>query len=125
MNKKNYPKPLEYQECITLAEWLTLKNVFFIHIANEGKRTKVGGSILKRMGLCAGAPDFLIFDVPDEIVIGRRTFHGVALEMKRIGGRKPNEKQLAFLKRLERRGWCCIVAYGAGDAIDQLKKVGF
>src|SRR3990167_8029165 len=58
------PVATEEQEAFWLASWLTLNDVFFIHIPNEGKRSPRAGARLKRMGLLPGASDFFILDSP-------------------------------------------------------------
>ena len=56
---------LEEQEiAISVADYLRValpRHWFFIHVPNEGIRSKAAAGIQKRMGLLAGAPDLFVF----------------------------------------------------------------
>lgn len=82
-------------------------------------------------GLEAGCPDLLIFSPPPLAPDAR----GVALEMKRLkakpkttragkwSGAKPHQR--AYLDALEALGWVCLIGYGAQDALEKLKALGY
>jgi hypothetical protein len=71
-------------------------------------------------GLFAGAPDVLIFTEPP-----LKKCRGVAIELKRIGGKGPSPQQTEWLEGLRACGWDAFVSYGADEAISELKKLGF
>lgn len=57
---KKMPTPSEAEEQITVIEYCDLKGIPIYHIANEGKRTKYTGDLLKRMGMRTGFPDLCV-----------------------------------------------------------------
>jgi hypothetical protein len=127
--RKMAPKPTEHQEAVKLSGWLAARGIFFLHIPNEGKRSPIAGARLKREGMIPGAPDYLIFSMPnpDEPNVYNEqvgVVHGVAIELKRIGGR-PTAEQLRFLKQLGNHGWITRICYGADDAITCLEVLGY
>ena len=79
--------------------------------------------MLKASGVVSGVPDLLIFTRPP--------LHpekcGVALEMKRANGRPSDvsKEQAKWLAALEEIGWLCLVGYGAQNAFEGLRKMGF
>jgi len=108
----------EHDEAVVFAQWLTLNKVFFLHIANEGKRSFMTASKLKAEGLSAGAADYLVFTRSKK----EPEVRGFAVEMKRKGSAgKPagraTPEQIDFLNRLNAQGWCSAVCWGADDAI--------
>lgn len=122
MKMTGLPVPTEEEEQRTLAEWLDLHRLCWLHIPNErGSRSLVNNVILKSLGVKAGAPDVLIFDEPPNFQ-GRR---GVAIELKRrIGGRlRPEQRD--WLDALSHRGWETFVCRGAGEAIGYLERLGY
>lgn len=82
------------------------------HPANGELRHPGVAGILKAMGVRPGTPD-LIFPVP------RRGFHGMALELKRKGG-KLSDYQREWLKALANQGWHTEIAYSYEEAIKML-----
>ena len=102
-------KASETQEQITVAQYMTLKGILFIHVPNEGKRSPMVARILKAMGLKPGFPDLLILEPKGE-------YHGLAIEMK-VGKNKPSENQRKWIYDLMKKGYCALVCYGADDAI--------
>ena len=71
------------------------------------------------MGLATGMPDYLVFSP------ARHAPRGVALELKRVGGRCATPQQLRWLADLAALGWQTRVCYGALDAIDWLEGLGY
>lgn len=112
--------PSEESESYTLAFWLRIHKILFCHIPNEGKRSPRAGKRLKRMGLIAGAPDYLIFNPPPN---SRNC--GVAIELKRVKGSEATEAQSVFLGQLRANGWLSYVCYGADHAIRVLEDLGY
>ena len=79
--------------------------------------------MLKVSGVVAGVPDLLIFTRPPNMP----EKCGVALEMKRSEG-KPSDvtqAQREWMAKLEDLGWVCIIGYGAQNALDALRALGF
>lgn len=116
----NDGKPIfdEAHEHVAVAQWLTVNQIFFTHAPNGEWRHKATARKLKRMGVRAGCPDFLIFDRNRQ---GRPT----ALELKALDGRTPSEDQKTFLDALQRLGWSVSWQRGADAAIKWLEEVGY
>lgn len=108
----------EHTEQKIIVEALRASGICFAAIPNGGKRAKGTARKLKLEGLAPGMPDLLIFDP----VAG---FVGCALEMKRSKGGRLSPVQKKWLKNLEARNWHCIVGFGADDAIQKLRGVGY
>ena len=113
--------PTEDVEHMAVARYLDALGLFWLHIPNEGKRSKVAGARLKAMGMKAGASDFLIFDAPPLHPCAK----GLALELKRAKGGKVSASQSEFLESMEQRGWLATVAHGANEAVDYLRSLGW
>ncbi len=118
----------EYSESCSLAQALDLKQVPFIHVPNGENRNPITGARLKRMGVKAGFPDYIIFRKPKhgthefKIDYKKQAF-GIILELKKKTGRlRQNQKD--WLALLEDSGYAVIVAFGAKDALDKLEKLG-
>lgn len=92
-----------------------------IHAANErksnirmikGRPVPTTGKKLKDMGVMAGVSDWLIFESND-------TYKGIAIELKtgyirngkKAGYNLPSDEQIAFLEKLQLRGWFVAVVY--------------
>ena len=73
MTKLNCPK--EYNEQVTLAEYLDLKGYCWCHVPKGGARHPATGAKMKKQGVKPGVPDVLIFDH-----VG--ICNGVAIELK-------------------------------------------
>lgn len=78
---------------------------------------------MRAQGVERGIPDLLIIDRPPYA----RHYVGVALELKRQGGRDSDirPEQRAWLERFEALGWAAAVAFGADEAIGWLRGLGF
>lgn len=91
-------------------------DLVFIHIANERQTTAQHGSILKKMGVLAGASDiFMPRSSPD------KKFKGLFIELKTQVG-KPSEEQLDFLAKMLQEGYDAHVAYGSEQGIKIIKE---
>jgi len=115
--------PSELSEQIVLVRALRRRGVWFCAVPNGGKRNRNEAARLKAAGVERGVPDLLIFDPPPK----RPDKHGCALELKRQGARSSSLSldQTRWLSALSDRGWDVIVAYGAVDALAQLKALGY
>jgi hypothetical protein len=116
---KRAPKLLEWQEEAILSDVLDLSGIGHAHIPNEREAAKLGR--VKAQGLHPGMPDHLIFPSPPK----RPDIRCVWVELKRIGGGPPTKPQFECHLELEQLGDFVIVAYGADDAIGQLKDLGY
>lgn len=105
----NQWKATETQEQIAVADYLRLKDIMFIHVPNEGKRSPTTARLLKAMGMKPGFPDLLILEPRGE-------YHGLAIELKIPGGRLSyNQKE--WLADLASRRYAAVAAWGADEAI--------
>lgn len=91
--------PTEYQECVTLVHYLTLKNVLHTHIHNEmytksWKQKKKA----KDLGVSSGFPDYFIF-VPKERSKTKKA-ECLLIEMKRKKGGTVSKNQKEWLENL-------------------------
>lgn len=87
--------------------------VFAFHVPNAGKRSHIGGAILKGQGLTAGVPD----------IIAVKDGKCFALELKKFNG-KLSENQKAVIPKLEAAGATVGVTYGLNEALRWLESHG-
>ena len=106
--------PSEDGEQEAVCQWMDILNITYMHIPNEGKRSPAAAALLKKIGLKPGFPDLFILEP-------RNGYHGLAVEMKRIGGRV-SENQWIWIHRLNSKGYVARVCYGADEAIALIKK---
>jgi hypothetical protein len=110
----------EYHEHCIVAAWLDANKVFYCHPANGEWRHPATARRLKRMGVKAGCPDFLIFkpppNAPDKV--------GTAIELKALDGTL-SETQRQFLATLNIYRWSFAVCFGARQAIEYLERQGY
>jgi VRR-NUC domain len=85
-------------------------DVLWLHVPNGERRDKITGAKLKRMGVLAGASDFLLW----------HEGHSFALELKSPGGRL-SQAQLEFLARFNDAGGHSACAEGLDRAIAVLE----
>lgn len=78
-------------------------------VPNGGYRSKATGNLLKLEGLKPGVSDLLL-------LVPRGSWHGMCLELKRVGGEGPSPAQEAFLMAAHKRGYYVAVAYGWAEA---------
>lgn len=107
----------ESEDQIAVANFLDLTKLLWMHTPNGGKRDKVTAAILKRMGVKAGVPDFLIFDPP------KPWRPGTAIELKRLKGGKMSDDQIRWAKLFIERKWLYYKCDGSQDAIDIIKRL--
>lgn len=99
----------EHQEQVAVVRWLRMQGEIFFAVPNGGHRRKREAAQLKNAGVTAGVADIII-------VLPRG---GIALEMKREGG-KVSAAQADWGASLP-EGWRYVVGYGAEDAIQKLE----
>lgn len=89
-----------------------------IHVANEGGVRSADGSHFaklakrKKMGVVPGVADYLL---AAPRIDGSERRAGLWVEMKAEGGSVKPE-QVAFLRRMDERGYACVVTWGWGAA---------
>jgi len=117
--KQSIPVPTENQEAIALADWLRENELVFLHVPNEGLRSAAMGSLLLRMGLQPGFPDYLILSK------SRACPRGAYIELKRRKGGTTPDKQRAWHMTLEGLAIRGTVAHGAREAVGWLRQMGY
>lgn len=116
--------PLEVVEQENFALWCDSQKLVWLHVPNEGNRTKQGNIALRRQGLKKGAPDNLILMRPPNPEYSQ--YLGVAIELKRLKGGNANvPEQVEWRDNLRAAGWVAEIIRGASDAIKLLKKLGY
>lgn len=109
---KGTPKsPLEHTEQVRVVEWMKHfhPGVIVAAVPNGGRRTKTEAGRLKAEGVLPGYPDLLI-DEP------RGGYHGLRIEMKRVGGKGATVAQKAVHARLRAAGYRVETCHGAAEA---------
>ena len=84
----------------------------FMSIPNGGKRDPRVAAQMKREGVLAGAPDLFLAEP-------RLHWHGLFIEMKKIGGRT-SDKQNQVILNLRTKGYQVLVCEGADEAYGEL-----
>ena len=101
-------------EQIKVVNWVKqCTDMLIVYIANEGKRTVIGGAIMKKMGLCPGACDLFL-------PRASRGYHGLWLEMKARSG-KLTPKQIQFMCDIIDEGYYAVAVWNAEAAIEIIK----
>lgn len=111
----------EAQEQIAVMDWCRwqenhypeLKMIF--HIVNEGKRSTRVGLELQKMGMKKGIPDICL-------PIPNKRYHGLWIELKADKTKNATKEQKEWIEKLNDRKYKAVVAYGAEEAIDIIKK---
>lgn len=88
-----------------------LKMLF--HVPNEGKRSVITGSMLKKAGLKSGVPDLIL---PAARIMKGQPYHGLFVELKN-GHKKPSENQRWWLNRLAQEGYLTAVCESFESAV--------
>lgn len=84
------------------------------HVPNEGKRSIVTGSRMKKAGLKSGVPDIIL-------PVAHGGYIGLAIEMK-YGKNTLTEKQSEWLIALARAGHKTAVCYSFESAKDMIER---
>lgn len=82
-------------------------DVIIFAVPNGGLRDKRVATRLKAEGVLASVPDLVIAEP-------RGPYHGLYIEMKRVGG-KATLDQAGMMNRLRERGYCVMLAYRGVD----------
>jgi len=106
----------EFDEQVSIFEWAEVKQaeipeLQLLNSSLNGVRLSIGAAMkAKRAGMKAGFPDIFL-------PVARNGFHGLFIELKKIGGQKASVDQHIWLGWLTDQGYDCYVCYGAGPAI--------
>ena len=116
--------PKENWEHERLVSHLRNQGVYFIHVPNEGVRSKWQGRYMfDSLGALKGAADIHVFDhLPNY-----PTARGLAIELKRVKGSSPawgTTHQHEHLNALALRGWKAYVCRGHLAALQVLHLCG-
>ena len=114
-SKREVLRPTENDEQIVVAQYCRYQKIPFVHIPNEGLRSKRMGAMLKEMGMQKGFPDI-------HIPQARGGYHAMYIELKRDKFSHPTREQLEWIAYLNKNGYYAVVAYGADAAIREIKK---
>lgn len=104
----------EFQEQIVAVTWLTKMNIPFYHIPNGGYRNPIEAAKFKRMGVQPGIPDICI-------PLARSGYHGLYIELKRVGAGSLTEHQKYWRDILIANGYAWFMARGANELINYVQ----
>lgn len=115
--------PSELSEQIRVVDALRRARIDFFAVPNGGRRNRGEAIRLKKSGVRSGVPDLVILTPPP----GSESTSGVVLEMKREDGRPSDvsENQRKWFDVFARYGWRVLVGYGAADALEKLRDLGY
>jgi hypothetical protein len=120
--RNTLPVPTEHEEQCAVIAWADAMRSRYPEldllyaIPNGGKRDIAVAVALKAEGVKSGIPDLCL-------PVARGGYHGLYVEMKkRDHSNDETPAQKAVRSRLECEGYCCVVAYGADEAIAAIEK---
>lgn len=123
LKAQKMPTPLEREDQEAYFQWLyfvryegvrlwdlayAIPNGGYMLVGTPAQRA-MQGNAMARQGLKAGYPDV-------NIDIAVAPYHGLRIEFKRIGARKPDADQLMWHDRLRKQGYFVAVCYGLKEA---------
>lgn len=133
MSKERSVAPSEHAEQCAVIDWWAhackgygLPEFALFAIPNGGARHPVVASKLKAEGVRAGVPDLFLAKpivMVHQSAVSRHletTAHGLWIEMKRRPN-KPSAEQEAVILYLRQRGYHCVIAWNADEAIRTIK----
>lgn len=117
------PELSELQQQSIVVSVLRRAGILCAAVPNGHVRSKRQSIQAFQEGVSAGFPDLLIFSRPP----AHPDACGTVLEMKR-GTATPHDvrpEQRKWLENLRSVGWCVVVGFGAKDAVDKLRQLGY
>lgn len=112
---------------ISVVNWLRVvaPDLFFLHIPNGGRRSKVEAGIFKSMGVRAGAYD-LLFILPSKSQAPSGGARAAFIELKApgTGHRKPPDNQAKFAADCARVEAPCFVCDSLEQVANALQGLG-
>ena len=109
----------EYDEQVSIFEWAEIKKIQIpelrlLNSSLNGVRLSIGAAKkAKKAGMRAGFPDLFL-------PVSRGGFHGLFIELKRVGGPAPSTNQREWLIWLTEEGYDCYCCKGAESAIQTI-----
>jgi len=109
---KNTVVRSEQEEQEVVCRYLDTVHPNILYCASAGglRTSKRSAVNMKKAGYKKGFPDLFIYQ-------SRGIWHGLAIEMKRLGGKGPTPEQIAWGKALNDRHYQWHVCHGADAAI--------
>jgi hypothetical protein len=107
--------PSEQNEAITLVEYCKLKNIRLVSIPNGFASTPKEGARQKKLGLCAGFPDYLV-------PYARGNYHAMFIELKRKSGGYASAVQQEWLSYLNGAGFLAMTCLGSEHAVREIER---
>ena len=110
----------EYEHQVQVFEWAKMMSVQrpelkLLNASLNGVRLTIGQAMkAKRAGMKKGYPDIFL-PVP------RGIFHGLFIELKKAGGKKPDPEQEKWLKALAEQSFECFCCKGSKAAISTIE----
>lgn len=111
----------ETQEQIAVIDWCRWQENHYpelemiVHVPNEGKRSKIVGAELKRMGLKRGFPDL-------QLLVPNKKYAGLIIELKADKSKRLSKEQKEWIEKLNSYGYKAVRANGADEAIGIIKE---
>ena len=111
----------EHQEQVAVIKWVRASEIDYPElellyaIPNAAKRSPRLARYMKDEGLKAGVPDICL-------PVARCGYHGLYIELKRIGGPYPTPSQVRFLTLVEAQGYLAVCCKGHEAAISILER---
>ncbi len=108
-------KKEEHDEQVTLIEWFDLEYRYrpyakrLASTPNGGNRNIITATMLKREGCRKGYPDL-------NLMVPTLRYHGLFIELKKVGGLKPSAQQQEWIEYLNSQGYLAVVCYGFNEA---------
>ena len=109
----------EFEEQCSIFSWAEMKQIEIpelrlLNSSLNGVRLSIGAAKkAKKAGLRAGYPDLFL-------PVSRSGYHGLFIELKRVGGRNPEPNQAMWLSSLSNEGYDCYCCRGAEAAIQTI-----
>ena len=105
---------LESEEAQILVQFLRARGLRFCHVPNEAATNPIRGAKLKREGVAAGFPDYIVF-------LGGLRVCFIELKRTRYGRVGPMQK--SWIEYLKHQGFDAIIAAGAVKAIQFIESL--
>ena len=111
----------EHSQQVIVCDALDAGDVFYFAVPNGANVSKRERAKLVAEGLKAGIPDLVLPDPPP----ARPGAPGAVLEMKKEKGGRVSAVQREKMARFRALGWEVMIAFGAVDALSQLRRLGY
>lgn len=112
--KLNASEFIEQKNLIKWASYNPVLKKLLFSIPNGGSRNLLEAVNLKKTGVKSGVPDIFV-------ALPNKKYHGMFIEMKRIGGRL-TKTQSDFIKLLNEKGYYAVVCFGFLEAKREIEE---